>query len=75
MNGLKRGMRIGDGKWWMAVGIATAATLVVVISIGLASFIDRINPAAIEALAIAMLVTLCLASVYVAARFLSRRSY
>ena len=68
------GMRVSDMTWWLAVGTATAATLMVVISIGLASFIDRINPAAVEALAIAMLVALCLASVYVAARSLSGRS-
>lgn len=74
MNRPKPGMRIGDATWWTAVGITTAGTLVVVISIGLASFIDRINPAVVEALAIAMLVALCLASVYVAARFLSGRS-
>lgn len=67
-------MRIGDPRWWMAVSVTTVGILIIVIGIGFATFIGTINPAAVEVLAIAMLVTLGLVSVYVAARSLSRRS-
>ena len=68
----KHGPPAGDATWWMAA-VATTGTLIIVIGIGLASFIGTISPVAVEILAIGMLLALGLVSLYVVTRSLSNR--
>lgn len=64
---------VGDATWWKAVALATVTIMLIVICIGLSSFISMVNPVAVEALALMMLIALGVVSVYVTARGLRGR--
>ncbi|HZU11521.1 MAG TPA: hypothetical protein VFB58_01675 [Chloroflexota bacterium] len=73
MSPSESGKRSVAWQWIYLALPVTACVLVVVVGIGLASFIRVIDPLFVEVLAIGMLIALGLASAYAVSRGLSAR--